>query len=275
MEKLSKLLMNLKTERYTSHLENVSRNIPNLQKNITYYNGNAAIESSVKGKRKLFIFPQYEYVKDTLEALIQSRKELYLTYRYLRSRIINGDDVKVPLEISSEYDRVVKSLSVIDSEIETFETYQKLIYNEVEMQIEVLKKEKKDVQTESLESDISDIDYLLKLNRMKEIDKQIQELQTNYVETWIKKMPKTIILEEVEEKVDPIEEKPKEVKKRAVRNKKTEGVADDVPKEVKKRGRPRKVKVNVGGFIRPYSFINEEKLKNIVKMKLLNNTKKN
>jgi hypothetical protein len=276
MDRVSKLIMALKSPEYLDHIENLSRNVPNLKKNIEYSRGNVFLEMSMKGKKKAIVFPRYENLSTNLEKLILERDPLYARYRFLRNKIIHTD--KVHSAVFSEYDKTIKDLSNIDSEIEVLETYKRIITNETSKDIEDAKNTKTQLLKELEKSD-STIKYLNNLKRIKEVDDKLSNTQSTSVDFYIESMPKIMTIEREDDEEEKEEKKPKKepttgedkeckkpCKEDQICNKKT-GRCIKKPKE--KETKKRKPKGTTGGGLTS-SYEDYDKIKHIVKGQIKN-----
>jgi hypothetical protein len=284
MDKVSKLVMALKSPEYLEHIDNLSRNVPNLKQNIEFSRGNVYLEMSMKGKKKAIVFPRYQSVSQELDKLVLQRDPLYARYRFLRNKIIHSD--KVSHDVFSEYDKIIKQLSEIDTDIEVLETYKRVITNDTNKQRETAKDSKTTLLKELQESD-STIKYINNLKRIKEVDETLSNTHETSVDFYIVSMPKMMTIEkekdDEEEEVEKEKEKEKDEKKakkpkKEKKEPKEPTVGDKECKKPcredqicnKKTGRCiKKPKVTKGGSF-GLSFVDDDKIKNIVKKKIKN-----
>jgi hypothetical protein len=244
MDRVSKLIMAIKSPEYLEYLENISRNTPNLKSNITFFNGNACIITSIKGQKKAIVLPKYKNIQDSLETLYASRDALYNRYRYLRNKILFTEG-KPSSVLTNEYDDIVRQLTNIDTDIEVLDTYKRLMTTENIHKTEDAYNTKEKLLAECDDATTS-YEYLTILKRIKDIDENLQLLQEIGVEYYIDSLPKILNIRKEIIKED-----------------------EDIPVEdIKPKKRGRKPKVAKGGNL---NYIDEHKLKNIVKSTMKKN----
>jgi len=241
MDKLSKMLMSLKTEEYITYLDKLKANPLKISNNVKIDNGNIYLEISNQGKRKALVFPTYAYVNDKLLKLKADRDLTFIRYRFLRNRILYRDTDDNEENIA--YDNIVKQLKQIDEDIEILETFSKVVNFNKDLEQKSLATAKGDL-LKNLKDETNNRVYFDLLKGIKEKDNQLSEYQ-GYVDFYIEKFPKELNLQ-----------------------KEVDEVVEEAPVVApKKRGR--KPKVKSGGNV------NEARIKNIIKFKLLTVGKKN
>ena len=90
MDRLSKLLMAIKSDEYSSFLEQLPLNVPGLSKNLMHHNGATYIEVSRNQDRKALVFPKYGIISKTIKNKEAQRSELHTRYRFLRNKILHS-----------------------------------------------------------------------------------------------------------------------------------------------------------------------------------------
>lgn len=208
MEKLNDYVAALKSEKYKTYLEEFE----------TYYTGEVLLNTSKrlpyieKNSQEVIILPEYEDVANVLRELNTQRNKEFLVYRFLRNKLLYDTEDKM---IKDKYNAQLDKLKKVNEEIQLFETYKRIMYQDIKEQRDSIKHHIANLLTKKTK-------HAYDLNKtIKEKQQELHNSDTVPVSYYMKREPYWMKIQ--------TEEKPKKNRKFKKTKKGASGGANGIP----------------------------------------------
>lgn len=132
MEKLNDYIAAFKSDKYKTYLQEFE----------TYYRGEVLLNTSKrlpyieKTNQEVIILPEYEDVSNVLKELYTQRSKEFLVHRFLRNKLLYDTEDKM---IKDKYNSQLEKMKKINEEIQLFETYKRIMYQDIKQQHDEIK----------------------------------------------------------------------------------------------------------------------------------------
>lgn len=202
MEKLSKMLLALKSPDYAAYLEVLSDNVPGLDNNIKLSQGRASMDVKHDDLLKTLVFPKYGDVQRTLTKLREARDAMFFDYRFLRNKLYYTETPSKDIE--TKYDSVVRKLRSYDADIEILEMYKGATWNDARTVVEQIENDKQKIASGIKRAyDENKLTRCIEgLAKIHELNKASTETSNTHVDYYLTEMP-SLTVKEVQPRAEP------------------------------------------------------------------------